>query len=179
MSSRSMRARVPTSALRQPAAVFEQLTREAAQEAGVVTPVALPQASRLVRQSIGPLETRFLHPVRRLAHESGVEIERGAHADEHRRVEQRAHVRHPLLLLGHADPGPNDVCARAVDLLDDGVLLLVAEYTVRRGVAAHDPDPWIAAAKVERELYERALIAPAVQVEAMPAARGSLARARH
>ena len=29
----------------------------------------------------------------------GEEVERGAHADQHRRLEQRAHARHPLLLL--------------------------------------------------------------------------------
>src|SRR3546814_5165637 len=46
---------------------------------------------------------------------SAEEVERGAHADQDRRVKLRAHCRHPLLLKGYAEPAPDDVGRGIVD----------------------------------------------------------------
>ena len=107
------------------AAAARALRDEARDEARVVAQVAPPQPARLLREAVGPLQADGLHPGRRLGHEAGVEVERGADADEDRRVEAVAHRGHPLLLLGHADADPDDVGAGAVDLVGDRVLLVV------------------------------------------------------
>ncbi len=153
-------------------ALLVELQRERADEARVVAEVAPPQPARLVRQPVGPLQSRRLHPRRRLGHQPGVEVERRADADQHRRLEQRAHLRHPLLLLGHPDSDPHDVGPRMVDLLGDRVPLLRGQRAVRGRVAADDLDPGIALAEVERQLHQRALVAAAVQVEPLTVVGG-------
>src|SRR3954469_18224709 len=100
------------------------LLDEADHERRVVLRVALPQPAGLVREPVGPLQARALHPVHSLWYQPGVEVERGADADQDRCVEAVAERRHPLLLLGHADADPYDVGLRLVDLLDDRALLL-------------------------------------------------------
>ena len=76
-----------------------------------------------------------------------------------------AHPRHPLLLLGHADPDPHDVGAAAVDVARDGVLLGVASASRNgRRVAADDLQARVAQAQRAGELGERALVAAAVEV---------------
>src|SRR5215210_6904577 len=99
------------------------LAREAQDEAGVVAQVAPPQPARLVDQPERPLQPHALQRVGRLGDETGMEVERGAHADEHGCVQPFPHASHPLLLLRHADADPHDIRAGAVDLADHGVLL--------------------------------------------------------
>src|SRR3712207_5658825 len=99
------------------AAVAPVLAREAGDEARVVAQVAPPQPPRLLREAERPLEAQALEAPRGLGDEAGVEVERGADADEDRRVEPRAHPGHPLLLLGHADADPHDLRAGRVDLV--------------------------------------------------------------
>src|SRR4051794_35133377 len=108
-----------------------------------------------------------------------MEVERGADADEHGRIEPRAHARHPLLLLGRADPYPYDVGPRSVYILSDPGVVGGVELAEGRRVAADDPQPRERLAQVQRELGERALIASAVEVEAGTAAGGSLGRVPH
>src|SRR4051794_11846033 len=105
------------------APVAHPLPREAADEARVVAQVAVPEPARLRAEAEGPRQPRLLHPARRLGDQAGVEVEGGADAHEDRRLQAPAHRGHPLLLLGDADADPDDVCARAVDLGHDGVLL--------------------------------------------------------
>src|SRR5829696_2969552 len=99
-----------------PAQVARVLAREAGHEARVVAQVAPPQPARLAAEPEEPLEAAALHPVRRLRHEAGVEVERRADADEHRRLEPRAHPLHPLLLARHAEADPDDVGPLRVDV---------------------------------------------------------------
>jgi hypothetical protein len=108
-----------------------------------------------------------------------VEVEGGADADEHGSVELRADGGHPLSCLGTPMPDPDDVGARAVDLGQDRVLLLVVELAERRRVAPDDLHPGVAAAQVERELHERALVASPVQEHLRLGGDGALAVARH
>jgi hypothetical protein len=108
-----------------------------------------------------------------------VEVEGGADADEDGGVDAVAHGGHPLLLLGHADPDPDDVRVRGVDVADDALGLLRAQRTERGRVAADDPHAGIPPAQVERELDERALAAPAVEVHRVPVRAGALERASH
>ena len=89
-----------------------------------------------------------------------------------------AHPRHPLLLLGHADPDPHDVGAGALDVGRDGLLLGVGELAERRRVAADDLQPGMAQPQVARELDERALVAAAVEVHAPARSRAARAQAR-
>src|SRR4051795_3585810 len=114
-----------------------ELTREAAQEGGVVVEVARQQAARLLRDAVGPLEAAILHPRRSLRDTPGVEVERGAHGAHHRHLEPVAHARHPLLLARHAGPHPQHVRPVGVDALHDLLLLVRLEVAERRRVAAH------------------------------------------
>src|SRR5829696_1249794 len=104
-------------AARAPPGVPTVLAGEAGHETRVVARVAPPEPPRLTGEPVGPLEPRGLHPWRRLADQAGVEVERGAHPGEHRRLEVAPHLGHPLLLLGLADADPDHVRARAVDVL--------------------------------------------------------------
>ena len=108
-----------------------------------------------------------------------MEIERSAHADEHRRLELVTHLRHPLLLLRHADPDPHDVRTRAVDLLDDRRPLVVVELAVGRRIATHDPYARITPAQVQRQLDERPLVMSAIEVDALTGRRRVGAGAQH
>jgi hypothetical protein len=157
----------------------QPLPDEPRHEERVVPRIPLPQPARLVCQSVHPLEPDALHPVRRLRHEAGVEVERGADTDEHRRFQTIPHRGHPLLLLGHADPDPDDVGLGLVDLLDDRALLLVGERAVGRGVAADDLHARVLAAQVQCELDERALVAPAVEEDPRAGEGRALAVALH
>ena len=155
------------------------LPREPEHEARVVGEVALPQPARLLGEAEEPLQAGGLHPGRGLRDEAGVEVERGADADEHGRVDAVAQRGHPLLLLGHADADPHDVGLGVVDLGDDGVDLLVAERAERRRVAADDLQAVEAPAQVERELDERALVAAAVEEHPRTGEGAALAELRH
>src|SRR3954451_18612870 len=146
-----------------PAPLAKELTREAGQELGIEVEVARQQAARLLGDPVGPLEAALLHPARGLGDAAGVEVEGGAYAAHHRHVEALAHAGHPLLLLRHADAHPEHIRAGGVDLLDDRVLLVRAEGPERGRVAAHDLEAGVAAAHAERELHQRALVAPAVE----------------
>src|SRR3954469_11542023 len=126
-------------------ALAQQLAGEAGQELRVEVEVARQQPARLLGDAVGPLEAALLHPARRLGDAAGVEVERGAYAAHHRHLEPLAHPRHPLLLLGHADADPQHVGPVAVDLLDDRVLLLLAQRAEGGRVAAHDLDPGVVA----------------------------------
>ena len=156
-----------------------ELARERAHETGVVAQVPAPQPARLVGETVGPFEPGALQPRWSLRHEAGMEVERRADADQHGRVEVRAQRRHPLLLLGDADADPHDIGPRIVDLGDDRGLLLFGERAVRWRVAADDPDPGVTLAEIQCELYERSLVAAAVQVETLAGRRGSGARTSH
>src|SRR5947209_8359897 len=145
-----------------------QLRGEGGDELRVVAEVAPPEAAWLLSQAIGPFESRLLDPARGLRNQSGVKIERRADPDEHRRAQLRPHAGHPLLLLGHAYSRPHDISPRVVDLLDHGGLLFRGEGTVRRGVTADDPHAGETPAEIEGKLHQRALIASAVEVEAVP-----------
>ena len=61
--------------------------------AGCSAGSAATAAAARCGEPVGPLEADALHPARRLGHQPGVEVERGADADEHRRVEAVAHLR--------------------------------------------------------------------------------------
>src|SRR3954451_10542877 len=121
-----------------------ELLQEGDHEGGVVLRVAPPEAPRLLRQAVDPLEAVLLHPRRRLRHEPGVEVEGGADADEQRRIELGPHLRHPLLLLRLARPDPDDVGLQPVDLTQDPGLLVLGERPVGRRPAADDPQARIA-----------------------------------
>src|SRR5215218_4752331 len=162
--------------LRAPAQV---LATERQHEARVEVEVAREQAARLLRDPVDPFEAALLHPRRRLRDAPRVEVEGRADGAHHGHVEPRAHPRHPLLLLRHADADPQHVRARVVDLVDERVLLLFGHRPERRRVAARDVDPGMAAAQVQRELDERALVAPAVQPHAVPALGAAVAVAQH
>src|ERR1041385_4368484 len=157
----------------------EQLLGERGYEPGVVARVASPQPPRLVGQPERPLEAPVLHPLGRLRDQPGVEVEGGADADEQRGVERVAHLRHPTLLLGLPGADPHDLRPRAVDVLRDPVLFLRRQVAIGRGVAADDLDAGELASQAERQLDERALVAPAVEVHAYTGLRRALAVARH
>src|SRR6476620_11184073 len=101
------------------------LAHEAGDEARVVTQVPPPQPPGLVCESVQPFQPHALHPVRRLGNEAGVEVERRADADQHRRIEPIAKVRHPLLLIGLADAHPHYVGAAAAEVVVEPVGPLV------------------------------------------------------
>jgi hypothetical protein len=108
-----------------------------------------------------------------------VEVEGGADAHQHRRVEAAAHGGHPLLLLGDADADPHDVGARAIDLVRDVLLLARRKRAEGRSMAADDLQPGVARAQVVGELHERALVAPAVEEHARAGRRRALAGPGH
>src|SRR5205085_78870 len=86
---------------------------------------------------------------------------------------------HPLLLLGLAGADPDDVGTRAVDVRGDPGLLVGRQRAVRGRIAADDAQPGVAAAQRERQLDERALVAPAVEVHARTGPRRALAVLGH
>src|SRR3954454_23251699 len=126
-------------------AVRRVLAREGGDEAWVVPGVTPPQAPRLAREAVRPLEAAPLHPRRRLGDDPGVEVERGADAREDRGVETVAHVGHPLLLLRLACADPHDVRARRGDARGDVVLLGLGQWAERRRPAADDAQAGVAA----------------------------------
>src|SRR5215211_896301 len=162
--------------LRAPAQV---LASKRQHEARVEVEVAGEQPARLLGDPVDPLEPALLHPRGRLRDPPRVEVEGGAHRAHDGDVEPLAHPRHPLLLLRHADADPEDVGTRVVDLVDERVLLLRRHRPERGRVAAHDVDPGVAPAQVQRELDERALVAPAVEPDAMAALGAAVAVAEH
>src|SRR2546428_4120316 len=61
------------------AALAQELPPEGRHEARVVVEVAREEPSRLLGNSVGPLETALLHPLRRLGDPPAVEVERRPH----------------------------------------------------------------------------------------------------
>src|SRR4051794_5131063 len=155
--------------LRPAGALGDQLPGHGDHEARVEPEVARQQAARLLRDAVDPLEAALLHPSRRLRDAPRVEVEGRPDSAHDGHVERRAHARHPLLLLGHADAHPEHVGLGSVDLLDHGGLLLARERAEGRRVAADDLDARVLAAQAEGELSERALVAPAVEPDAVAA----------
>src|SRR3954463_16349976 len=151
-----------------PELLSQELPREAAQERGVVVEVARQEATRLLRDPVGPLEAAILHPRRRLRDPPGVEVERRADGAHDRHLEPLAHAGHPLLLTRHAGPDPQHVRPVAIDQLHDLVLLVRLEVAERGRVAAHDPQTGEVAPQVQRQLRQRALVAAAVEPDAVP-----------
>src|SRR5215216_3115527 len=162
-----------------PAALAQPLTREREHEAGVVVEVAGEQAARLLGDPVDPLEPALLHPAGGLRDAPSVEIERGAHPAHHRHLEPISEARHPLLLLRYADADPEHVRMRPVDLLDERALLGRGQLPERRREPAHDADARVLAAQAERELGERALVAPAVEPDAVAPLCAARAVAAH
>src|SRR5579864_6006445 len=107
-----------------------------------------------------------------------MEVKRRADADEHGCLKRRAQPRHPLLLLGHADAGPHHVGPRMVDLLRDRGLLLKGQRAMGWGVSTDDLDPRVAAAEVECELDQGALVTTTGEIEAVTLFNGPLAGPR-
>src|SRR3954452_24129335 len=101
----------------------EQLAREGEQKRRVVVEVARQQAARLLGDPVGPLEPALLHPGGCLRDPARVEADPPPHRRHDRHLHALAHPRHPLLLLRHPDPDPEDVRAVALDPLDHVVLL--------------------------------------------------------
>src|SRR5215213_10596014 len=140
-------------------------------EARVEVEVAGQQPARLLGDPVDPFKAALLHPPGRLRDAARVEVEGRADRAHDRHVQPLAEARHPLLLLRDADPDPEHVRPRVVDLVDERVLLLVCHRAERWRVAAHDVDPGMPPAQVEGELHERALVASAVEPDAMAALR--------
>src|SRR5215208_6996784 len=107
------------------------LAGERGHESGVRRQVAAHQSPGLLPRAIDPLESALLHPRRRHRDAPGVEVEGGPDADHDRDVEAVAHPRHPLLLLGDADPDPEDIGTGLVDLAGNRRLLVLAERPER------------------------------------------------
>src|ERR687895_1252754 len=157
----------------------EVLPGERRHEAGVRVEVARQQPLGLLPDPVDPLESAVLHPARRHRDAAGVEVERRAHAAHHRHLEAVAHAGHPHLLLRHADPDPQHVRARLVDLRDERALLLLGEGTEWGRVAADDLDARMALAHGQGELDERALVPTPVEPDPVPALRAAVVVAEH
>ena len=154
------------------------MPREPEDEARVVAEVAPPQAARLLQQAERPLEPEPLQAVRGLALEAGVEVEGGADADEHGRLEAGAHGVHPLLLQRHAEADPDDVGVRGVELGGDLGGLLLGQLAERRVADAGDLEARVAGRQLVAQALER-LRAAAVEEEALAGLGGALAGALH
>src|SRR4051794_9839137 len=165
--------------VRLPAALAEVLPSEREHEARVVVQVAREESPRLLRDAVRPLEPAVLHPRRGLRDATRVEVEGGADSTHDRHLEALADVRHPLLLLRHADADPEHVRLRLVDLLDQRVLFLGGQRTEGWGVAADDLDALVALAQPQRELHEVALVAAAVEPDAVALGCAALRVAAH
>src|SRR4051794_17549605 len=145
------------------------LAREAEDEARVVAEVAPPQPPRLLHEPEGPLEAEALERLRGLALEAGVEVEGGADADEHGRLEARAHGEHELLLERDAEADPDDVGLGGVELGGDRVGLVGIEVAERARPGADDAQAGIAPRQLLAQGLERRG-APAVEEEGLPGA---------
>src|SRR3954447_603625 len=154
------------------------LPREAGDEARVVAEVVPPQPPRLLDEPERPLEPEALERLRGLALEAGVEVEGGADADEHRRLETVAHGKHELLLQRDAEADPDHVRLGGVELGGDRVGLLERELAERPGPGADDPQPGIAPRQRFAQRLERRLAA-AIEEERLARAGGALARLLH
>src|SRR5207248_5564937 len=116
----------------------ELLLGQLEKEPGVVDQVTAPEPARLVSQPEEPFQAGALHPGGGLGDGAAVEVEGGTDADQHRRGQSRSHPRHPELLLGRADPDPDDVGLGAIDQLDGVVAAELVDGLERRGVRAGD-----------------------------------------
>src|SRR5688500_10842258 len=140
------------------AALGNILPGERQDETRIGVEVSRQQAPGLLGDPVDPLETALLHPARRHRDATGVEVESGAHAADHRYVEPLAHAGHPLLLLRYADADPQHVRPSVVDLCRQRAFLVVGERPEWRRVPANDLDAGVAAPHRKRQLGERALV---------------------
>src|SRR2546430_11207722 len=93
-------------------------------EARVVRQVTAPETPRLPQQAVEPLEPGSLHPARCLRQRPGMDVEGRADAEQDWRLEPNDMLRHPALLLGRTEADPHEVRFRAIDQLDDALVLL-------------------------------------------------------
>ena len=107
----------------------------------------------------------------------GVEIERGADADEHG-IEPVGVSGHPPFLLGGGEPDPHDVGAGGVDLVDDGGVLIGGQRPERWRVHSHDVEAGVPLDEAVAQQLGGALLA-AVEVEAVPVLRGAFTQRQH
>src|SRR5690606_17594003 len=92
-------------------------SRDAEKEAWHDVEVPPPQPLRFHHQPERPLETRSLHPERRLLQVPGVKVEGGTDTNEDRSIEKWPHSGHPSLLFRRGQPDPDDVATGRVDHL--------------------------------------------------------------
>ena len=117
-----------------------------------------------------------------------MEVERGADADQHRRLKPGPHPLHPELLPRLAGADPDDLRAGTVDLLNRPEILLGSRFAKRRRraradmrwrVSADDLETREARPQRERQSDERGLAAPSIEVHPGTASRRPLTAGKH
>src|SRR5512140_3331335 len=86
-----------------------QLRQGAQDKEWVILEIPFPKAARFAGQAEKPFQAAPLHPARRLAHAPRMEVKRRTHPEEDRGVELWEILRHEFLLLGRAEPDPEQV----------------------------------------------------------------------
>ena len=124
--------------------------------------VSLEQPLRVLQQAVEPLEVMFLHPLGGALDVAGFVVEGGADAD-HQGTDTVLMGGHPALLLGGAEPHPDKVRLRCVDLLDDLHILLGCQLPEGRRVHPRDDRARVALLDLLSQQVQR-LLGGAVEV---------------
>lgn len=114
------------------------LLQHVGDEQRVVDQVAVSEPTRLRHQPEQPFQPRALHPDRCAWLRAGMEVERRAYADQRSSFDLAEMLDHPLFLLWHAEPDPDEVRTGFVDGRDVLDVLGGGQGPVRRRAVARD-----------------------------------------
>src|ERR1700684_2580923 len=141
----------------------EILARHAYDKTRIPSEVARTKPLGLAEQAVTPLKSQFLRPLRRALLGAGHEVERCSNAQDHGSRPELTQAARDIVLVGGANPNPQQVCSRLPDARRRGSQLLIRGHPHGRRLRAYDADAGIVPSKLKVQAFVD-LLATAVQI---------------
>ena len=92
-----------------------ELQRNVEEEWRDIAQVASPKMLRVLKETVKPLKTGTLDPIRAIGYAARMEVKCRAYSEHQCSVQQREIAIHKLFLLRRTDANPNDIGVHTID----------------------------------------------------------------
>src|SRR6516162_4887744 len=111
------------------------------QKGRIVAKISLPETPWVLKETMEPLHTNGLDPLRRILNAAGVKVERRTDPEHEGRIQPMKVAVHKPLLLGRADAHPDNAGFDSANTGDQRFFLRFVQITKRRCEDAHNSCP--------------------------------------